>query len=461
MFSISVELLHGIFRGDALGTANTGHTVVPDGRPRPFGSSPRSWRRMVPESSAPSQTVRKLGWLERLPPPVIHADCDPPHTEIQPRYVVEHRGTAVRSTHQEYVGRKATLIRPGVRVAPRNPRLVYSWNVDGPPETNAHGSPVSRGPHRVSRDFGFPVRIRVRSGDSAFDEPGVEFVPDSEGTLAINVPASGDLRILDQMYEAWRKHGAGVGRSQFPGLRHEAAYRDPRSEPRPSSGGVVAWLRLGFALSGRRISVVTGLFKEAVLSQHQRIFGDPPAVLHGHGFTGKGYELARFLALPDVGFRHSRGRIQWTGAVDAAGNGRCRARSVRRAAFSVRRLVGNGVDIAVEPRDGNRPLAIQPSRWERKSREWVTAFPAIHERRRTLDLAEIGRWCQHAGLPAPIAFRSARTPLVPGAVDLAPVEVHRPNRPWLPYCHVAVRFADPVSGPVVIGSGRQRGLGCA
>ena len=71
----------------------------------------------------------------------------------------------------------------------------------------------------------------------------------------------------------------------------------------------MAWLRFGDPVSGRRLSTVTALFKEAVLSQHQRIFGEPPALLHGHGFSTSGYEIARYLALPDVGYRWSRGRI--------------------------------------------------------------------------------------------------------------------------------------------------------
>ena len=84
----------------------------------------------------------------------------------------------------------------------------------------------------------------------------------------------------------------------------------------------------------------------------------------------------------------------------------------------------------------------------------MTACPAIHERRRPLDLAEVARWCRHAGLAEPMAFRSARTPLVAGALDLAPVEVNRPGRPRLPYSHVELRFKQAVPGPVVIGSGR-------
>ena len=85
-------------------------------------------------------------------------------------------------------------------------------------------------------------------------------------------------------------------------------------------------------------------------------------------------------------------------------------------------------------------MAAHPNRWLRPSSGWATAVPAIHERRHRLDLAEVTRWCEHAGFPAPIDLRSAHTPLVPGALDLAPVEVNRPGRPPLPYSHVELWF---------------------
>ena len=462
MFSVSVELLHGIFRGDAQGTANTGRGAIPEWPPAPF----RLFAAFVAADGTGDRCAvtdgSELEWFERLPPPVIHADLDPWLEELQPRYVVEHRGNAVKSTHQEYVGRKATLVRPGVRVAPKDPRLVYSWKVERPPERTLDALRLRAARIGYLGASDSPVRVHIRAGDPPPDPPGSAFIPDVEGSLAINVPAPGDLGVLDRMYEAWVEHGADIARSQFPALRHEAAYRHPSLGSPAANGEVVAWLRLWPSVSGRRIGPVTALFKEAVLGQYERIFGAPPPVLHGHGFTGKGYELARFLALPDVAFRRSRGRIHGLALWMPPGSTPAESRQARGAAFSVRRLVSDDLEVSIEPREENRPVAIQPRRWEGPSRGWATAFPAIHERRRPLDLAEITRWCRHAGLPDPVAYRATRTPLVRGAADLAPVEVNRPGRSGLPYCHVAILFAEPVEGPVVIGSGRQRGFGlCA
>ena len=164
----------------------------------------------------------------------------------------------------------------------------------------------------------------------------------------------------------------------------------------------MAWLRLGAAVTGRRIAAVTALFKEAVLSQHQRIHGEPPAVLHGHGFGENGYEIARYLALPDVGYRWSRGRIHGLALWLPPGCDFTARRMALDAAAAIRRLTGRGVDVSVAPReDEARPRAALPDRWLRRSRGWATAFPAIHERRRALNLAEVAQWCRHAGLPDP------------------------------------------------------------
>ena len=459
MLAISVELLHGTFRGDPDGTANTGRLTKGEWPPAPS----RLFAALVAaDGTGPRCRVTdgsELKWFERLPPPVIHADPAPCHQRVQPRYVVVQPKGAVKSAHMEYVGRKGIKIRPGVRVAPRHPHIVYSWNTDSPTAmVEALRRRAARIGYLGAADS--PVRVRVRASFPdvlGADDP---FVPDPSGDMAISVPEEGDLHILDRMYEAWLEHGADIARAQFPALRHQVGYRSPSAVLGEGRGSVVAWLRLGKAVSGRRVSAVAGLFKEAVLSRHQEMHGEPPPILHGHGFQRKGFDLARYLALPDVGYPRSRGRIHGLALWLPPGSEATMTARARRAAFSIQRLTGRGLDVGVRPwMDERRPIAATPGRWTRAARCWVTAFPAVHERRVPLDLAEVSRWCEHAGLPEPMAFRSARCPLVPGGVDLAPVEVNRPGRPRLPYSHVQVWFEAPVTGPVVLGSARQRGLG--
>ena len=458
MFTISVEFLHGTFRGDPDGTANTGgleHGEWPPAPARLFAAFVAS------DGSGRNCRVtdgNELCWLESLPPPVIRAVPDIHHQSLRPRYVVRHERTASKSTHQGYVARTGTLVRQGVRVALRDSRVVYEWD-DEPPATVLEGLRCRAARIGYLGASDSPVRVAIAAGER-LPGPSDAFVPDPDGEITIAVPKSGDLLMLDQMHAQWTERGATVSRSQFPALRHDAWYRSPKATKRIDQGNAVAWLALRPAQPGRRVSAVTALFKEAVLSRHQRMHGEPSPLLHGHGFKKSGYELARYLALPDVGRPWSNGRLHGLALWLPPGTDASTRRKARDAAMDLRRLSGRGVDVSVAPRSSEESAwAADPSRWCRPSKTWVTAIPAIHERRRPLDLEEITRWCRHAGLPEPVEFRSSRTPFRTGALDLAPIEVNRAGRPGLPYSHVELQFDEPVSGPVAIGSGRQRGFG--
>lgn len=456
MFTISVELLHGTFRGDPDGTANTGRLERGEWPPSPA----RLFGALVAADGTRRQTRvtdgSELLWLEALPAPAIHAHSQAWHQAQQRRYVV----IALRAngTHQEYVARRGALHRPGVRVAPRDPRIVYRWEQTPPPQTfESIRLRAARVGYLGASDS--PVRLRV-STETPADPPADIFAPDPDGEAALNVPRPGDTGLLDQIFDAWRVRGASVARSQFPALVHSTRYRMPELPCADDAGCVVAWLHLRPAIPGRRVSALTSLFKEAVLSHHQRIHGEPPAVLHGHGFEKSGYDLARYLALPDVGFPRSRGRIHGLALWLPRDADKVTQTRVRDAAFAVQVLKGPGVEVAVFPReDEPRPWAAHPRRWLRQSRVWASAFPVVHERRGKVRLREVAQWCRHAGLPEPVSFRQSRSPLASGGVDLMPVEVNRPGRPALPYSHLKIWFSEPVPGPVVIGAGRQRGLG--
>ena len=471
MLAISVELLHGTFRADPDGTAHTGHLRTGEWPPAPS----RLFAALVAADGTRDRcrvtTGRELEWFESLPAPVIHASAEPWHQPLLPRYVAAadqsfatappakkglRRGTR---THLEYIGRQGAEVRPGVRVTPRQPSVVYAWDTRcSTAVLNALRQRAARIGYLGTADSPVRVRVHVKLPDSI--TPDDAFRPHDDGDVAVRVPRSGDVKRLDAVYAAWVKRGVAAARGQFPVLRHEANYLSPTAEVAVDRGVVVAWLRLDSAVSGRRVSVVTALFKAAVLRKYQEFYGEPPAVLHGHGFRNRGYDLARFLALPDAGFQRSRGRIHGLALWLPPGCGTGVKSRAGQAAHAVRHLWGGGLDATVTPHDGQAgPRAASPKRWTRAARCWVTAFPVVHERRVPLDLAEVSRWCEHAGLPTPVAFRSARSPLVRGGVDLAPVEVNRPGRPGLPYSHVQFWFAEPIRGPVVVGSARQRGLG--
>lgn len=472
MLAIAVDLLHGTFRADPDGCAHTGLQRQGEWPPAPA----RLFAALVAADGTRGQlritTGHELEWFERLPPPVIHAHGAPWHQRLLPRYVVqadkkfaqvqkaEKKGfpPPVRS-HLEYVGRKGVEVRPGVRVSPRFPTVLYLWDTMCPSNVlQALRLRAARIGYLGTADS--PVRLRVHEKTPNPLEPEDVFRPHADGDTYIRVPQTGDLCLLDALYDSWVRRGPSVSRIQFPALSHATAYRRPGDDDPVDRGCTVQWLRLGDSVSGRRVSVVTSLFKKAVLSAYQRRYGEPPAVLHGHGFDRSGYDLARFLALPDAGFKRSRGRIHGLALWLPPGCGNVVRHRSGQAASSVHRLRGGGVDVSVVPHAGEkRPVASRPRRWSDTARSWITVFPAVHERRVPINLAEVSKWCEHAGLPAPVAFRSTRSPLVPGGVDLAPTEVNRPKRPRLPYSHVQLWFAEPVTGPVVIGSARQRGLG--
>ena len=315
MLAVFVELLHGSFRGDGDGSANTGRLTRGEWPPAPA----RLFAALVAADGTRERCRvsdgTELEWFERLPPPVIHAHPLPRHQRLEPRYVVGHKGTASKSTHQEYVGRHGALIRPGVRVTPRHANVVYSWDESPPDATlNALRRRAARIGYFGAADS--PVRVRVMTRLPSAAVPEEAFTPDSHGSVMINVPKPGDVQILDGIYDRWTERGADIARAQFPALRHEARYRSPGSAAVDEPAHVVAWLRIGGAVSGRRIAALTAVFKDAVLSRHQQIHGEPPAVLHGHGFSAPGYEIARYLALADVGFARSSGRVHglalWT-----------------------------------------------------------------------------------------------------------------------------------------------------
>ena len=462
MLAVEVEFLLGTYRADPSGDA-----ITDEGR----GEWPPAPARLLPaliaadgESSA---TAAELEAFAEAGPPVIYADPGPPSQPLHGRYVVVNENK--RKTHQEYLARTGQLVRPGVRMAPRDRRVTFLY-----PGFDPDGMVLAALRWRAAR-IGYlgcadsPVAVTV----NRVGEPpeGPAFVPDPNGSVLVNTHTAGHLNAWCAAYRAWAERG--ISRRQFPALRHQTSYRPPDLDldPETDGGRVVAWVAFGSSVHGRRVAAVAHAFKRAAYSQYREAHGGlPPAWFHGHGLseTGGEWQLARFLPLPSVGSPYADGRIHGLAVWVPPGVDDLEARRVAESVRSVTHLAGMTERLVVaDQRDTRRGVwATNRSRWSGPSRQWATAFPAVSDRHgpvRLVGAADVARWCRQAGLPQPVAARVSRKPLLSGAVDLSRPETARPGhkqtRPW---AHVEMYFAQEVRGPVVVGAARSYGLGlCA
>jgi len=466
MLAISVRFLHGTFRADSEDVAITGE--------EPRGEWPPSPARLFSALVAGGGTDDRcrlgddavLRQLERARPPIIYSDerTDVLRSRLTERYVVVDETR--KGMIQEYPARSARPVRPGVRMAPRDPRVLYVWE-DVALDRGALDVLAAR-----AAQVGYlgcadsPVTVRIEDPVALGDRPEKRWVPDRSGSDSLPVPYEGFLDVLDDMYGRFCA-GEIVRRSWFASRR--VRYRPPGPDPAEDKRQtpIVIWLRIEPAVSGRKVLAVTQALRDAVLEKYERhVAGssdEVPQVLHGHGFDGTGYQHACWLALPDVGHPYSRGKIHGAAIWLPPGTPTEVVQGVHTALWHVQELGRSGYfRVHVSPfSEEKKPLAARPDRWNATERVWASAFPVVHEhwQKGGPDLAEVKRWCLHAGLPEPVGFRSVEVPLLPGAVSLMPHEARRKGKEFRPYSHIELIFAEPVTGPVVIGRSRQFGLG--
>ncbi|MEZ5218387.1 MAG: type I-U CRISPR-associated protein Csb2 [Ilumatobacteraceae bacterium] len=281
MLVISAELLMGTIRADPDGAAVTGKATEAEWPPSPMWLFSALVAADGTGERCRVTSGEELVALEEARPPMIYAAGPPDvvHHVLEERFVVE-AGVHQSGTHQEYVGKKGALVRPGVRAAVRWPTVWYLW----PDMETRWADAIARRCARVGYlgTSDSPVRLRVHDkvGDVA---TLVRLDPDPSGDTYIRVPRSGTIAVLDAAFEAWQRRGPSVSRAQFPAIDHRVAYSNGAERAVSPIGEIAAWLMLDRPVTGRAVSRLTDLFKKAVLASHQQLFGEPPPELHGHG----------------------------------------------------------------------------------------------------------------------------------------------------------------------------------
>jgi CRISPR-associated protein Csb2 len=174
-----------------------------------------------------------------------------------------------------------------------------------------------------------------------------------------------------------------------------------------------------------------------------------------------------FLALPDVGAAHANGHL--LGLAVAVPELPVQERAaVLRAVLGLRD--GGKVVLSV-PRLGEvtlthepglvRPWGATTDRWLYESVRWASATPVVLDRfpKNPDRIAEeVRSSMRRVGLPEPVDVQVSARPLLPGAVDLRPSDLPKRAQGRL-FCHLAVVFDRPVTGPLLVGAGRYLGVG--
>lgn len=469
MLTLHVELLHGHLRAASADDL----ALTRDGDP---GEWPPSPARLVAALTAADGTRdrcrvtsgKELSLFETAPPPRMYAS--PPGDVLRSpqraRFVVINDRRA--STVQEYPAREAQAVRPGTRLCPADPRIAYVWDSLQP--TDEQLVALARRAARVGYIgcADSPARVTVATRLEPSSAPATIWEVDADGQHALPVPFPGFVDVLDRAFDAWAA-GQPVRRGWF---RTELArYRAPDDAPAVADEAAwptTIWLRFDRSLPGRAALRVAERLKSAVIDLYQRHVageaGEVPWVLHGHNReAAQGYRVAQWVALPAVGHPHARGQLHGAAIMLPRLDPRVEE-GVRHAIWHLHNLVVPGLPtVGVQPHGGERqPIAAHPSRWRGPARRWLSATPVVHERRVRggPGLADVALWCRHAGTEAPRRARLSPVPLLEGTPGFTSQEIFRDREgARRPYSYLEMEFDRPVEGPIVLGRGRQFGMG--
>lgn len=377
-------------------------------------------------------------------------------------------------------------------VTPRRPRVVFSWQAtpDDAIRDALDGllSRVTRLGHSSSL-----VSCRVAS-----EAPAPSHLPDARGEV-MRAVGKGQLAALESEYA--RHLGSKPRSLPYAAVRYLAVDEEQPRRPaalRPNTVG--EWLLFEFVPASRKFPSTRAV--EIAIAMRASLFKyapDPlPEGLTGHRADGSPSPdpHAAVLPLPYVGYEHADGRLLGLAVSIPESSDDAVKRSILRAIGEWERAVG-GDDI----RRGSPPplrltfgkkgtleiiRAVKPSAittlkkrtWIWPSRRWVSATPialpanpghfgkgSAAARAKVWAKAEeaVLSACRHIGLPEPEEATLSLTPFLAGArpaPDFPPFRQGRGDKSVSRrLVHASLLFAEPVAGPLMLGSGRFLGLG--
>jgi len=321
------------------------------------------------------------------------------------------------------------------------------------------------------------------------------WIPAADGDCVLRGVGPGQVDALEAAFA--RHHASGPRTLPARGVRYRSpnVAQPPQVMPPPTPDLAGDWFVLEFQpprrLPSWRTVDVTRALRGTVLSYAERL----PEALSGHQEDSAPSNRVHvaFVALPFVARPHADGRIMGAAVLLPAAtvpdsNDADLKRTVLRAIGASQaasgevelRLGSAGVVRARFVADSASFDSLHRVTWARPSRRWVSVTPVALPKhpgnlRRGSDVKRRQAWaraemlvresCRHVGLPDPVVVTVGMQPFLAG---VAPVSVFPAFRQFdrmqereitRLQVHVALEFAEPIGGPILLGSGRYFGLG--
>lgn len=441
----------------------------------------------------PADAVQDLAlrWLQEQPAPRVRVPAGTAEAEEARRSWVVTNAIG-KSSHAVLPGRMSSGMRQWPQRSLEQPLVEFEWAAEPPAGVAAVLEMLAKANPYIGRATGHAlVHAQVVDEPLAVDEPGgwQVWAPAPQGasaweTVSVRVPYAGYLERLRQAYEegqpAWQQSQAVPYMPEQPAGTEpsEAVVVDP--VPGPWRDLVTFAFAQGVSVDPSLTVQVAEVLRREVLARLKWLGHDvqPMVAIHGHKDPQDRRQLCAFLGLPFVGHKHADGRLRGVAVALPhdlpASQRRALVAALIHVEGGLRQLqvptVAEPVTleyVGPEAAEVKRLESVQARRWVAPSRWWTTALPMVldgfPDRRSGRSRVEtlVAKSCRLAGLPDPVEVQVLRSgAYLPGAAQLQPAALRRKEgeRPF-PGRHVRVRFAQPVTGPVVIGSKRNFGLG--
>lgn len=392
-----------------------------------------------------SVAVDALRWLEEQAAPTIACSAEPSRRGIGTSWVP--RNPTRGAEWARYVKAGTAVNRVGrtfPTAVPASPVLSFTWpDPDAPPEALR---PLVEAITWLGSSRS-PVACAILA-----DSPEPTFVPDAQGVRQIRVAAPGITNaLLDSRFTHPQPISAPIAGYE-PQKAADAGIA--RTVAGPFSDLLVRRV-LGATQDVADTPVLGAALRAAVLS---RAGDTAPPALHGHE-TGRGH--AAYLTLVDVGHTAARGTVRGVALAlpsDIEADERIACLDAFRA-----------IDPLVLP-DGRRPLVVDDDvtdlwtlaaeHWVGPATDWATVTPIVLDRfprRGRTPHDELLASIKHAGFPQPEAVELLAGPPLAGSPVAGGLRGEVPPGMRI---HARLHFPVSVRGPIVIGRGRFRGVGC-